>query len=119
MFSFLDHLLSLAAHDDAFAAKSAQHVENIFRAKMEKGRKSMVLKWKQSVLDLPVFRGKIRTPGESGTSPTEPLRAGTWRGYLKRLGLKAGFQYPLTQYGLRRGLLDAVNGASTPFLFLA
>ena len=59
LLSLLDHLLSLAAHDNAFEAKSAQHVENIFRARMPPGRKSLILKWKRDVLDLPVFREKF------------------------------------------------------------
>ena len=80
---------------------------------MPEGRKSLVLKWKHSVFDLPVFREKSCVPGKSGTSLTDPLRAKTWSRYLKRLGQKAGFQHLLTQYGLRRGLLNAVNSAST------
>lgn len=115
LFSLLDHLLSLAAHDDAFEAKSAQHVENIFRARMPLGRKSLILKWKRDVLDLPVFREKLRGVGESGTWPTDPLRVSTWIGYLKRLGVKAGLQHSFTQYGLRRGLLNVVNSMSASF----
>jgi len=56
--------------------------------------------------------GELRGVVESGTSPTNPLRASTWIGYLKRLGEKAGFQYSFTQYGLRRGLLNVVNSKS-------
>lgn len=114
LFSLLDHLLSLAAYDDAFEAKSARQVENIFWVKMPPGRKSLTLKWKRDVLDLPVFREPLRGVAETGTSPTEPLRASTWIRYLKRLGEKAGFQYSFTQYGLRRGLLNVVNRMSAP-----
>ena len=84
---------------------------------MPPGKKSLTLKWKRDVLDLSVFREKLRGVGESGTSPTEPLHESTWIGYPKRLGEKAGFQHSFTQYGLRRGLLNVVN--SMPALFLS
>ena len=79
------------------------------------GEKGLTLKWKREVLNLPVFREKLRGVGESGTSPTDTLRASTWIGYLKRLGEKAGFQHSFTQYRLRCGLLDVVNSMLAPF----
>ncbi|KAL8989941.1 MAG: hypothetical protein Q9177_001280 [Variospora cf. flavescens] len=109
LFSLLDHLISLALYDDAFEAKSAKTVENMFWVKMPPGKKSLTLKWKRDALNLPVFREKLRGVAETGTSPKEPLRAGTWISYLKRLGEKAGFQHSFTQYGLRRGLLNVIN----------
>lgn len=112
LFSLLDHLISLAIHDDAFEAESAKNAENMFWVKMPPGRKSLTLKWKRRVLDLPVFRDRLRG---GGTSPTIPLRASTWITYLKRLGRKAGFQHSFTQYGLRRGLLNVINSTSTLF----
>jgi len=112
LFSLLDHFISLAVHDDAFEATYAKNVENMFRVKVPPGRKSLTLKWKRRVLDLPVFRELLRGAGEAGTSPTEPLLASTWIRYLKQLGQKAGFQHSFTQYGLRRGLLNVVNSKS-------
>jgi len=107
-------LISLALHDDAFEAKSAKNVENMFWVKMPPHKKSLTLKWKCDALDLPVFREKKRGMADSGTSSKEPLRAGTWISYLKRLGEKAGFQHSFTQYGLRRGLLNVVNSMYAP-----
>ena len=83
IFSLLDHLISLALHDDAFEAKSANDVKNIFWVKMPPGKKSLTLKWKCGILDCPVFREPLRSTAESGTSPTEPLRASTWIRYLQ------------------------------------
>jgi len=113
IFSLFDHLISLALHDDAFESKSANDVKNIFWVKMPPDKKSLTLKWKCGILDCPVFREPLRSTAESGTSPTEPLRASTWIRYLQRLGLTAGFQHSFTQYGLRRGLLNVVNSKST------
>lgn len=109
IFSLLDHFISLAVHDDAFEAESAKNVQNMFWVKMPPGKPSLTLKWKRHVLDRPVFREPLRGGGECGTSPTEPLRASRWIGYLKRLGQTAGFQHSFTQYGLRRGLLNVAN----------
>ncbi len=44
IFSLLDHLISLALHDDAFEAKSANDVKNIFWVKMSPDKKSLTLK---------------------------------------------------------------------------
>ncbi len=114
LFSLLDHFISLALYDDAFEATYAKNVENMFWVKIPPGRKSLTLKWKRRVLDLPVFREPLRGAGEVGTSPTEPLLARAWIRYLQQLGRKAGFQHSLTQYGLRRGLLNVVNRTSAP-----
>ena len=112
LFSLLDHFISLAVYDDAFEATYAKSVENMFWVRIPPGKKSLTLKWKRRVLDLPVFREPLRGAGGAGTSPTAPLRASTWIRHLKRLGQKAGFEQSFTQYGLRRGLLNVVNSMS-------
>ena len=99
-------------YDNTFEATSAKNVENMFRVQIPPGRKSLTLKWKRQVLDLPVFREPLRGAGAVGTSPTAPLRASRWISYLKRLGQKAGFEHAFTQYGLRRGLLNIVNSTT-------
>ncbi|KAL9587066.1 MAG: hypothetical protein Q9203_003644 [Teloschistes exilis] len=80
-----------------------------FYTKIPPGKKSLVMKWKSRVLYLPVFREPLRSAGESGTSPSQPLLASTWIRYLKQLGRKAGFEHSFTQYGLKRGLVNVVN----------
>ena len=109
LFSLLDHFISLAMYDDAFEATYAKSVENMFRVQIPPGKKSLTLKWKCRVLNLPVFREPLRGAGGTGTSSTTSLRANTWIRHLKRLGQKASFEHSFTQYGLRRGLLNVVN----------
>jgi len=87
--------------------------------KISPGRKSLTLKEKRNVLDLPVFHKKLRGVGESGISPTDPLRTSTQIEDLKRLREKAGFQHSFIQYGLRGGLLNVVNSMSAPFWSIA
>ena len=108
MFCVLDHLLSLAADDKAFEVDSiATNIANIFKCEIPNHKNSISLKWRDDILNKPIFRQPIRS---FRTSDTEPLRSGTWLRYLKRLGLNAGLEHPFTQYVIRRGLLNAVNG---------
>ena len=113
LFSLLDHVISLAFDEDAFEGTSAKNVENTIWVNVPPGRKSLTLKWKRRVLDLPVFREPLRGGGKAGISPTKPLLARTWIRYLKQLGQTAGFEHSFTQYGLRRGLLNVVNSTYT------
>ncbi|KAL8855462.1 MAG: hypothetical protein Q9178_007895 [Gyalolechia marmorata] len=105
----LDHLLSMALYDDVFAAESLRNVSNIFRAKVPSGKKCLQLKTKRRVPDTPVFREPERAEDGYRTSPTEPLRSGTWLRYLRRLGRNSGLEQSFTQYCARRGLVNAVN----------
>ncbi len=117
LFCLLDHLLALALDDEAFEAESAKYIENIFWVKMPPGKRSLTLKWKREVLDLPVLREPMRGAEGSGTSPTKPLCAITFARNLKRTGRKAGLQGNLGQKYLRRGLLNVVNSmTSLPYL---
>ena len=79
------------------SGRCPRSVETLFWARMPPGKRSLAPKWKRKALELPIFR----EPDTNGTSSTRPLRASTWIRYLKRLGQKAGFQYPFTQYGAK------------------
>ena len=111
MFCLLDHLLSLAVHDQAFEVNGiTTDIANIFRCEIPSHKTSVALKWKNEVMDKPIFREPIRSVGLHGTSDWQPLKSSTWLRYLKRLGLSAGLEHSFTQYSIRRGLLNAVNG---------
>ncbi|KAL8997376.1 MAG: hypothetical protein Q9188_006340 [Gyalolechia gomerana] len=105
----LDHLLSMALYDEVFVAESLRNVSNIFQATIPSGKKCLQLKTKREVLDTPVFREPGRAEDGYRTSPTEPLRSGTWLRYLRRLGRNSGLEQSFTQYCARRGLVNAVN----------
>jgi len=93
-----------------------QDVGNIYRIQIPAGKKSITLKWKSSMLDIPIFRQPKSSVNGYGTSATEPLRSTTWIRYTKRLGLKSGLEHSFTQYVVRRGLCNAVNSISSPSL---
>ena len=63
----LDIILALAIDDNAFKSEHAHNVHNIFWAWIPSDR----LRWKERVLDLPVFRQSTR----KGTHPIAPLKA--------------------------------------------
>ena len=102
----------MALFDDVFAAESLKNVSNIFRAKIPSGKKCLQLKMKRNVLDTPIFREPGRAADGFRTSPTNPLRSGTWLRYLRRLGRNSGLEQSFTQYCARRGLVNAVNSKS-------
>ena len=111
MFSVLDHLLALATHDQAFEVEAfTRSPMNIFRCEIPEHKSSLALRWKTELLNTPIFRQPIKRAGAWSTSPVQPLKASTWLRYLKRLGINAGLEHPFTQYAIRRGLLNAVNG---------
>ena len=111
MFCLLDHLLSLALHDRAFEVNSlTSNIANIFQCEIPSHKTSVALRWRKEVMDTPIFREPIRSAGLRGTSDLQPLKSSTWLRYLKRLGLSAGLEHSFTQYSIRRGLLNAVNG---------
>ena len=95
-----------------FAVESLKNVSNIFGAEIPSGKKCLQLKTKRKVLDTPVFREPGRAKDGYRTSPTQPLRSGTWLRYLRRLGRNSGLEQSFTQYCARRGLVNAVNSKS-------
>lgn len=99
----------MALYDEVFVAESLRNVSNIFQATITSGKKCLQLKTKREVLDTPVFREPGRAEDGYRTSPTEPLRSGTWLRYLRRLGRNSGLEQSFTQYCARRWLVNAVN----------
>ena len=110
MLNLVGHVVSLACHDEAFAAQSMQDIGQLYRIQIPPHKTSMTLKWKGEKLDLPIFRQPARSSNGYRTSPKEPLRAGTWNHYLKQLGLKTGLEHAFTQYVIRRANCNAING---------
>ena len=106
----MGHILSLAVHDNAFDGEFMKDISNLYKLKIPADKKSVNIKWKSKMLDIPIFRQPTRTASGHRTSSTEALRAGTWGNYLKRLGLKTGLQHVFTQYVIRRANCNAVNG---------
>lgn len=120
LFSLLNHIISLAVHDDAFKATSVKNIKNMFQVQILSGRKSLMLKWKCQVLNLSVFHELLCSADAVSMSSTASLSVSTWITYLKCLRQKADFKHAFTQYELWHDLLNVINSMSdldSQFLF--
>ena len=105
----LDHILSLALHDGAFAVSHFSDVSKIFEIQIPSYKRSVPIRWKTDFLNIPIFRQPERSLSGNLTSSSIPPRSSTWTNYLKTLGVKVGLEHLFTQYVIRRGLLNAIN----------
>ncbi|OJD26944.1 hypothetical protein ACJ73_01667 [Blastomyces percursus] len=105
----ISHFLALALADGAFEAQGINSVEDVFRIRVQAPRNSLQLKWKQSMLNVPIFRRAMHTTEGVRISPDRALPYDTFNQYLQRLGRNAGFEYKLTPYCIRRGTANAVD----------
>jgi hypothetical protein len=101
--------LALAIDDDAFEIPELKSPEHIFQIKVNRLRKSLHLRWKESILDTPVFRRSVRAADGIRTSDNMAMPYDTLNTYMKRLGRSAGFREDLKPYCIRRGTANAVD----------
>ncbi|KAI9770756.1 MAG: hypothetical protein M1840_003006 [Geoglossum simile] len=74
---------------------------------------SLPLQWKESMLEIPVFRRAVSEGGQVITSPTKALQYATIANQNLRLGKSTGFKDPFRFYCLRRGAANAINKITT------
>ncbi|KAL9049391.1 MAG: hypothetical protein Q9162_007245 [Coniocarpon cinnabarinum] len=106
------HMLALALADEAFEA-GIRSVEDIYRLRVTGGRNSLELRWKESMLDVPVFRRLVSSKEGITTSSTRALTYNVFNKSLRDLGQRAGLRWPLTPYCLRRAAGNALDGQAT------
>jgi hypothetical protein len=104
-------MIVLAILDDAFKLQ-IQSVEDIFRLRVPAPRKSLQLRFKKSMLGIPIFRQAVPSVTEVRTPPTKALRYRTFLYYLQRLSMSTGFTQILQPYDVRRGTGNELDGAS-------
>ncbi|KAI9773157.1 MAG: hypothetical protein M1840_008278 [Geoglossum simile] len=105
--------LALAIDDDAFEIPELKSPEHIFQIKVNRPRKSLHLRWKESILDTPVFRRSVRAADGIRTSHNMAMPYDTLNTYMKRLGRSAGFREDLKPYCIRRGTANSVDSIAT------
>ncbi len=108
-------MIVLCILDDAFEA-NIKSVEDVYRVRVKKPRRSYRFQWKAEKLDIPVFHQPIMTPDSVRTSETLALHYHTFVYYLQRLGLLAGLIQLLVAHMLRRGAGEAVERTSMSLL---
>ena len=102
--------LALAIDDNAFEAPELKSPEHIYRIKVSRPRNSLHLRWKESILDTPVFRRSVHSADGIRTSSNMALPYDTLNAYMKRSGRSAGFYEDFKPYCIRRGTANAVDG---------
>lgn len=116
VFDIIDLFLSLAILDDAFEADFIKSTEDIFRTRVEPPRRSLELKFKAKVLNVPVCRQPVSTPSGMSTDDIKPLKYHTYLHFLQRLSLAVGRIRAMKPYETRRGTGEAVNSKSRPLM---
>lgn len=112
IFDVIDHFLSLAILDDAFESDHIRSSEDIFRIRVPHPRRSLNIRFKKSVLNVPICRQPVSTPSGMSTDAIKPLKYHTYLYFLQRLSLAVGRIRAMKPYELRRGTGEAVNSKS-------
>ncbi|KAL8310445.1 hypothetical protein RB597_010330 [Gaeumannomyces tritici] len=100
-------IIALALHDHAFDASSLTDASRVLGTNIPGSSESMPLRWKQSMLKIPVFR---RFGPNGVLSDTEAMLYAKLRDDLGRQSLEAGFEVCWTPKFFRRGAANAANG---------
>ncbi|KAI9763324.1 MAG: hypothetical protein M1840_000589 [Geoglossum simile] len=105
--------LALAFADKAFAAPGLTSPEQLFALKVLPGLHEQRLPWKESILNVPVFRRSIRSEDGIRVSPNQALPYFDFHYSLKQLGRATGFLQTITTYCIRRATGNAIDGAAS------
>ncbi|KAK0739030.1 hypothetical protein B0T21DRAFT_361787 [Apiosordaria backusii] len=111
MFDATVLMIAIGLLDDAFKNKFSS-VQDLYSIRTSSNRGSLDLCWKESILDVPIFRH----PGSDclrTSSCVQPIRYNTYLQYLHMLGEHSGFMEVLTPYAFRRGAGEAIEGVAT------
>lgn len=86
------YFLALAFTDDAFDSGQIRSVEDIFRDYVPLYCKSLKIRWKPQMLDVPVFRRADCTLFGACSSPDRVLQYNAFNQLCQRLGCNAGLE---------------------------
>ncbi|KAI9855621.1 MAG: hypothetical protein M1824_005948 [Vezdaea acicularis] len=103
--------LALAFADEAFEDVSSPEALN--RIRVPPCREAIQFRWKNSMLNIPIFRQTESTVNGPRISPTRALPASDYAAYLGKLSLSAGLERKVTPYCLRRGGANAIEPVAT------
>ena len=112
IFCLVNVILCLALRDQAFAATSLTDAKRVLHLKNWGPSQCTPLRWKKSMLKIPVFR---RFDRNGVLSDTEPMTYAKLRNDLGRQSLEAGFEHKWTPRFFRRGTSNSANGISAVF----
>ena len=107
------HFVAIAFADDAFhprlvnAGLSPRSLHNF---SSPDGRITIDFTFKDDILEIPIFRCSQRSIQGLQVDPKRALSANSISFWMKRLGQRAGFEYPLQPYALRREVGTELTG---------
>jgi hypothetical protein len=99
-------IISQALRDQAFAASTLTSAAEVFQIRNKSPSLCTPLRWKESMLKIPIFRGVEGTV----LSNDRPLPYPKLRDDMERKALDAGFEKSFGPKAFRRGAANAVNG---------
>lgn len=102
--------LAIAFADQAFAADDLQLVEQLRNTRVEPPLRCQIFNWKESMLDVPVFRQPVQVAEGLRTSPDRAWKYEHFHPSLKTLGLATGFKEIISIYVIRRETGNVMNG---------
>ncbi|KAL0930298.1 FluG domain-containing protein [Colletotrichum truncatum] len=105
LFCAVSTIIALALRDQAFEAASLTDAKAVLGLKIRGPVKSMALRWKKSMLKIPLFR---KFEGNN-LSKDMAMTYATLRDHMHRQSLDAGFEKPWTPRSARRGAANAAN----------
>ncbi|KAK2777398.1 FluG domain-containing protein [Colletotrichum kahawae] len=106
IFCAVSTIIALALHDQAFDAASLTDATQVLRAEVRGPVQSTALRWKQSMLKVPIFR-KLNG---NALAVDEAMSYSKLRDDMGRQSLDAGFEKAWTPRFARRGAANAANG---------
>lgn len=106
IFCAVSTIIALALQDQAFDAASLTDATQVLRAEVRGPVQSTALRWKQSMLKIPIFR---KFSG-SALAVDEAMSYSKLRDDMGRQSLDAGFEKAWTPRFARRGAANAANG---------
>ncbi|KAI9765002.1 MAG: hypothetical protein M1840_007924 [Geoglossum simile] len=104
--------LALAFADRAFEASNLQSAQDLRRVRIDPPLMCQIFHWKESILDIPVFRQAKRVVGGIMTSPDRAWQYDSFQPSLRILGKATGFKHPITVYSIRRETGNIMNAVS-------
>ncbi len=97
----IKHIFGQAFAENAFESPELTP-EFVCQLKVPKRLHSLPLRWKKSMLDVPLFRDTVRTEYGVRIHPSQPMKYDTSKSMLRGLGETAGYRYPIKHYCFRR-----------------
>ncbi|KAF2179944.1 hypothetical protein K469DRAFT_715808 [Zopfia rhizophila CBS 207.26] len=112
-FCIVSRLVSHAIADDAFR-RHYTSPEEIFTLEIPAHKPSLKVRFKQEILNQPIFRDIEKMASGSEVSDTKALPYSKCRDHFVWLGRVAGFEQPLELYQLRRASGRKMNSVLPP-----